>query len=69
MAYLTEVFQVALRDHLPLRYAQLPPAALASFGGVFLEDSTQCCLHAKLADPFKGSGGSASRSTVKIDVL
>jgi len=36
---------------------------------VFLEESIQYCLHEKLADAFKGSGGSARRSTVKIDVL
>jgi hypothetical protein len=68
-AYLSEVCQVALRAQLTPLYAQLPPAALASFGRVFLEDSTQCCLHTKLADAFKGSGGSASRASVKIDVL
>jgi DDE family transposase len=69
VAYLQEVFQLALRDQLPPLYAQVPAALLASFGRVFLEDSTQCCLHEKLAEAFKGSGGSASRSTVKIDVI
>jgi hypothetical protein len=58
-----------LREQLTPLYAQLPAALLASFGRVFLEDSTQCCLHEKLAEAFKGSGGSASRSTVKIDVI
>ncbi len=36
---------------------------------MFLEESTPCCLHEKLAEAFKGSGGNASRSTVKIDVM
>jgi hypothetical protein len=69
VAYLQEVLQLALRAQLTPLYAQLPAALLASFGRVFLEDSTQCCLHEKLAEAFKGSGGSASRSTVKIDVI
>jgi hypothetical protein len=69
VAYLQEVFQLALREQLTPLYAQVPAALLASFGRVFLEDSTQCCLHEKLAAAFKGSGGNASRSTVKIDVI
>ena len=38
-------------------------------GRVLLEDSTQCRLHEKLAEAFKGSGGSASNSAVKIDLI
>lgn len=69
VAYLRDVFQLALRDQLTPLYAQLPAATLTSFGRVFLEDSTQCRLHEQLAEAFKGSGGSASRATVKIDVI
>lgn len=69
VAYMQDVLQLALREQLAPLYAQLPAALLASFGRVFLEDSTQCCLHEKLAEAFHGSGGSASRSAVKIDVI
>lgn len=69
VTYLHDVLQLALRDQLTPLYAQLPAAALTTFGRVFLEDSTQCCLHEKLAEAFKGSGGNASRSSVKIDVI
>ena len=68
VAYMQEVVQRALRAQLAPRYAQLTPGLLASFGRVFLADSTQCRLHEKLADALQGSGGSASSSTVKIDV-
>ena len=44
-----------------------PPGAVRA--GLVFEDSTQCRLHAKLAEDFKGSGGSASTSTVKIDLI
>lgn len=69
VAYMQEVFDLALHAQLVPLYAQLPATLLASFGRVFLEDSTQCCLHEKLAEAFRGSGGSASRSAVKIDVI
>ena len=69
VTYMQEAFQLALRTQLEPLYAQLPAALLASFSRVFLEDSPQCCLHEKLAEAFQGSGGSASRSTVKIDVI
>ena len=69
VTYMQEVFQLALRMQLEPFYTQLTPQVLAPFGRVFLEDSTQCRLHHKLADAFKGSGGSASSSTVKIDVI
>ncbi len=69
VAYLQEVFQLALRQQLEPVCARLPLGALASFGRVLLEDSTQCRLHEKLAEAFKGSGGSASTSALKIDVI
>jgi Transposase DDE domain len=69
VTYMQEVFQLALRAQLAPLSAQLTPGLLAPFGRVFLEDSTQCRLHHKLADAFKGSGGSASSSSVKIDVI
>jgi hypothetical protein len=69
VTFLYDVLQLALRDQLTPLYAQLPATTLRSFGRVFLADSTQCCLHEHLAEAFKGSGGNASRATVKIDVI
>lgn len=69
VAYMREVLQLALREQLDPLYSQLPAGLLAPFGRVFLEESTQCRLHEKLADAFKGSGGSASSASVKIDVI
>ena len=57
---LQDVFALALRQQLEPVCQRLPPGALAPFARVLLEDSTQCRLHAKLAEDFKGSGGSAS---------
>ena len=69
VAYMREVLPLALREQLAPLYRQLPAGLLAPFGRVFLEDSTQCRLHEKLADAFKGSGGSASSASVKIHVI
>ena len=69
VTYLQEVFQWALRQQLEPVCERLPLGALSSFGRVLLEDSTQCRLHEKLAEAFKGSGGSASSSAVKIDLI
>ena len=68
-AYLHEVLQLALRENLAPVRAQLPAALVAPFDRVFLEDSTQCRLHAHLAEHFKGAGGSASPAAVKIDLI
>src|SRR6266481_2537227 len=69
VTYLQEVFQWALRQQLEPICERLPLGALSSFGRVLLEDSTQCRLHEKLAEALKGSGGSASSSAVKIDLI
>ena len=67
--YLQDVFALALRQQLEPLCARLPLGVLAPFGRVLLEDSTQCRLHEKLAEAFKGSGGSASTSALKLDVI
>jgi hypothetical protein len=42
---------------------------LSCFNRVLIEDSTQAELHEKLSPHFKGSGGVASKSAVKIDYI
>jgi hypothetical protein len=42
---------------------------LSGFNRVLIEDSTKAELHEKLSPHFKGSGGSASKSAVKIDYI
>ena len=69
VTYVQEVFQWALRQQLEPVCERLPLGALSSFGRVLLEDSTQCRFHAKLAEALKGSGGSASSSAVKIELI
>lgn len=67
-SYLHAVLQRALAENLKPTEAALDSGLLAPFGRVLLQDSTQGQLHEKLADEFKGSGGSASAASVKIDL-
>src|SRR6266700_6250912 len=69
VSYLQDVFALALRQQLEPVCERLPLGVLAPFARVLLEDSTQCRLHAKLAEAFKGSGGSASTSALQLDVI
>ena len=69
VSYWQDVFALALRQQLEPVCERLPLGVLAPFARVLLEDSTQCRLHAKLAEDFKGSGGSASTSAFKLDVI
>jgi hypothetical protein len=66
--YLKEVFGLAIQENLDPVREKIEVELLAPFDHVFIEDSTQCNLHEKLADTFKGSGGSASKSALKIDL-
>jgi hypothetical protein len=66
---LQDVFALALRQQLEPVCERLPLGVLAPIARVLLEDSTQCRLHEKLAEDFKGSGGSASTSALKLDVI
>ena len=42
---------------------------LSGFNRILIEDSTRAELHEKLSPYFKGSGGVASKASVKIDYI
>ena len=67
--YLKEIFKLAYQKNLDPVRENVPLGLLHSFNRVFLEDSTQCILHEKLAEKFKGSGGSAHKSALKIHLI
>jgi hypothetical protein len=47
----------------------LDPRWLSCFEHVYIEDSTHGSVHEKLAGKFRGSGGSASKASVKVDLV
>jgi len=67
--YLEEVLNLAVRKNLELTESKSLPSILAHFNRVFLEDSTVISLHEKLANKFRGSGGSASKAALKVDLV
>lgn len=67
--FLKEVLESALAENLSPVKSEISPEPLSPFGRVFVQDGTQIILHEKLADDFPGSGGSASRSALKIDLI
>lgn len=66
--YLQAVLQPAVTANLQPTVEALDRTLLAPFQRIFLQDSTQGQLHEQLAAGFKGSGGSASQASVKIDL-
>ncbi len=42
---------------------------LSGFNRILIEDSTKAQLHERLSDAFKGTGGSASKSQIKIEYI
>ena len=67
--YLKNVLESSIKKNLESIKDNDLIELFASFKRVFLEDSTQCELNKKLADDFKGSGGSASKSSLKINLI
>lgn len=69
VSYLKGVLSLALQENLKLAEEKTSPSLLAGFNRVLLEDSTAMSLHEKLADEFRGSGGSASKAALKINLI
>ena len=69
VAFFKAVFSTVLGHNRDKIVASVPSSLLASFKRVLVEDSTQIQLHPKLSEAFAGSGGSASASSVKLDLI
>lgn len=67
--YLKQILAVAMTKALEPVGTNIAPELLEHFSRIFIQDSTQFTLHEKLAEKFKGSGGSASSSGGKIDLV
>lgn len=69
MAFLTTCLQVVQRKKINHVLDQVSPEVLTLFSKILLQDSTIINLHEKLSKFFKGSGGRASRSALKLDLI
>lgn len=63
-------FEIILKETVKNNITSLSDLPnLSEFNRVLIEDSTQVALHEKLSLHFKGSGGKASKSAVKINYV
>jgi len=70
-AFMRGCYEKALQELVKSNSRKLSdlPRLAGLFNRVLIEDSTMAELHEKLSPYFKGSGGVASKSSVKIDVI
>ena len=66
--YLKTVFEESITGKLLPKEMPLPDL-LDYFENIYIEDSTTVTLHEKLADEFRGSGGSAGKAAIKVDCI
>lgn len=69
-AFMKSCYEKALKELVKNKCKKLSDLPnLAEFNRVLIEDSTKAELHEKLSLFFKGTGGAASKSAVKIDLI
>lgn len=68
-AFLRSVFKKCLKQSLTNIVECIPPDIFEQFSNVYLEDCSECALNEELQEEFKGSGGGASKSSVKLDFV
>src|ERR1700738_1113746 len=70
VAFMKACFGKVLKEVIRKEFDSLSDLQnLSGFNRVLIEDSTQAELHEKLGVCFKGSGGGASKSAIKIDYI
>lgn len=67
--YLENILNTTLNEGLKLITDKIPADLLKPFNNVYLEDATECELNESLSEHFKGPGGTASKSMVKINLI
>ena len=67
--FLKNIFETVLKNQYTKFIKVIPTHLLTTFSKILIQDSTQCDLNQKLANAFKGSGGRASKSSLKLDVV
>nr|MBC8229023.1 transposase [bacterium] len=66
---LSTLFCECLTDAVTPIFNQTPPQLLTPFQRILIQDSTTITLHEKLAEPFRGCGGSGAKSALKLHAV
>jgi hypothetical protein len=69
VSFLKSLQEYLLQNRLSEWISEFPSDLLAQFSKILIQDSSVFELHEKLQKQFKGSGGRASKSCAKIDVI
>jgi hypothetical protein len=69
VCFLKNIFESLLKNQFSEHLPSVPVELLAPFSKILIQDSTTCNLNQKLSAFFKGSGGRASKSSLKLDVV
>lgn len=67
--FLKHIFETVLNNQYTRIVKDTSPQLLAPFSKILIQDSTRCDLNQRLSNAFKGSGGRASKSSLKLDVI
>ena len=69
VAFLERTLEAIYKEQVAPKLKKMPLEVLEQFSNVYLQDSTQIELNEHLSEEFRGVGGSASKSSLKIDLL
>lgn len=70
VAFMRKCFDKVLKEIVQAEFVELGDLKnLSGFNRVLIEDSTMVELHENLSEPFKGRGGAASKSALKINYI
>ena len=67
--FLQAILKKLLEIQLKIRLKNSFTETFSMFNGIYLQDSTQITLNETLSEDFKGSGGGASKSAMKLDFI
>lgn len=67
--FLRSAFEKLLKNQFDSFATNVSPTLLSFFSKVLIQDSSSCDLNQKLSPIFRGSGGRASKSSLKLDVI
>jgi hypothetical protein len=67
--FLSKIFKKLLNIQLGIKLKNKASDLFSNFTAVNLQDSTQVSLHPSLANNFAGSGGRASKASLKLDCI
>jgi hypothetical protein len=67
--FFKNVFEKLLKNQFDSFAGNVPSNLLSFFSKILIQDSSSCDLNQKLSPIFRGSGGRASKSSLKLDVI